>query len=46
MRMHGRSHGVDFNKLKQDQKWQSVSKLISSLDQTPELGLGDDEIKS
>lgn len=46
MRMHGRSPGIDFKELKQDQKWQSVSTLISSLDQTPELGLGDDEIKS
>lgn len=46
MRMHGRGPGTDFSKLKQDQKWQTVSKLISSLDQAPELGLGDDEIKS
>jgi beta-N-acetylhexosaminidase len=46
MRMHGRGSGVDFNNLKRDQKWQAVAKLISSLDQTPELGLGDDEIKS
>jgi beta-N-acetylhexosaminidase len=46
MRMHGRSSGMDFYQLKQDQKWQSIAKLISSLDQTPELGLGDDEIKS
>ena len=46
MRMHGRSRGVDFDQLKQDQKWQSIARLISSLDQTPELGLGDDEIKS
>ena len=46
MRMHGRWVGADFTKLKKDPKWQSVAKLISSLDQTPELGLGDDEIKS
>jgi len=46
MRMHGRWAGADFTNLKSDPKWQSVAKLISSLDQTPELGLGDDEIKS
>lgn len=46
MRMHGRGSGVDFNDLKRDQEWQAVAKLITSLDQTPELGLGDDEIKS
>ena len=46
MRMHGRSSGVKFDQLKQDRKWQSIAKLISSLDQMPELGLGDDEIKS
>ena len=46
MRMHGRARDVDFYALQQDQEWQSVSKLISSLEQAPELGLGDDEIKS
>lgn len=46
MRLHGRWTGADFKELKREQKWQMVAKLISSLDQTPELGLGDDEIKS
>lgn len=46
MRMHGRGSGKDFAELKRDQQWQSTAKLIASLDQTPELGLGDDEIKS
>ena len=46
MRMHGRGRGMNLTELKKDRQWQSLAKLISSLDQTPELGLGDDEIKS
>ncbi len=46
MRMHGRGPDISLSDLQKDKKWQSVSRKISVLERSPELGLGDDEIKS
>jgi len=46
MRMHGRGPDISLYDLHKDEKWQSVSRKISVLERSPELGLGDDEIKS
>jgi len=44
--MHGRGPDLSLSDLQKDKKWQSVSRKISVLERSPELGLGDDEIKS
>lgn len=46
MRMHGRGPGISLTDLAKDENWRTVAALITSLDRAPELGLGDDEIKS
>jgi len=46
MRMHGRGPDISLSDLHKDKKWQSISRKISDLERSPELGLGDDEIKS
>ncbi len=46
MRMHGRGPGISLADLAGDENWRAVSALIAGLDKAPELGLGDDEIKS
>jgi beta-N-acetylhexosaminidase len=46
MRMHGRGPDNSLQTLQQDNRWQTVAKSISALNQTPELELGDDEIKT
>ena len=44
IRMHGR-HTIDFDQLKQETEWQTISGRIAGLDDIPELDLGDDEIQ-
>ena len=46
MRMHGRGPGLSLEKLQADEKWKSAVKKVTLLDHSPELELGDDEIKS
>ncbi|MFQ5660436.1 MAG: beta-N-acetylhexosaminidase [Gammaproteobacteria bacterium] len=46
MRMHGRGPEISLAGLHENKKWQSVATAIARLDASPELGLGDDGIKS
>jgi beta-N-acetylhexosaminidase len=43
IRMHGR-HEIEFDRLKQEPEWQSISATIAQLDTMPELDLGDNAI--
>lgn len=46
MRMHGRTCEQTLDELQSDEKWITVNRLIKSIERSPELALGDDEIKS
>ena len=46
MRMHGRGPNLTLSELQSSDKWQSTITMITGLDRSPELELGDDEIKS
>lgn len=46
MRMHGRGAGISLDELQSSERWRSVAGRITCIEQTPELELGDDEIKS
>ncbi|MBT7952589.1 MAG: beta-N-acetylhexosaminidase [Gammaproteobacteria bacterium] len=44
IRMHGRKQKMTLSELHNDTEWLRVSEEIMSLEKTPELGFGDDEI--
>lgn len=46
MRMHGVKPEISYNLLRDDEEWQQTAGEISSIEKTPELGLGDDQIQT
>lgn len=46
MRMHGRGNFRSLDDLKANDKWKAIADRIAGLERSPELELGDDEIKS
>ncbi len=46
IRMHGQKQKLTLDELQKKIEWQEISKEILSLEKAPELGFGDDEIRS
>jgi hypothetical protein len=46
IRMHGRKQKLTLKELQNEPQWKEIAKEILSLEKAPELGLGDDEVRT